>query len=157
MAKSVEKWECKCKARLPTVYGPLEMYYYQETTGERPGPAASRGQELFHLALVAAHSRLQSQSLEQVLPGETQQDRRVRGASLAERQESSKSEPVKDSFLCRIHSSCLTSETFTSTRCDCAEQLHSALQRIASDPSVNGILLYLNQEGRGIGLLDKLK
>jgi GTP cyclohydrolase II len=57
--------------------------------------------------------------------------------------------------LVRVHSQCLTGDVFTSERCDCRAQLEYSLRRIAKEPS--GVLLYLPQEGRGIGLLNKLK
>ncbi len=60
-------------------------------------------------------------------------------------------EPV----LCRVHSECLTGDIFGSKRCDCGEQLDSAMKMIAKEG--RGILLYMRQEGRGIGLLNKLK
>jgi 3,4-dihydroxy 2-butanone 4-phosphate synthase/GTP cyclohydrolase II len=57
--------------------------------------------------------------------------------------------------LVRVHSECLTGDVFHSLRCDCGEQLEHALQRIASEEC--GVLLYMAQEGRGIGLLNKLR
>ncbi len=55
--------------------------------------------------------------------------------------------------LCRVHSECLTGDVFASRRCDCGSQLHLAMQRIAQE---GGVVLYLRQEGRGIGLSAKL-
>jgi GTP cyclohydrolase II len=53
----------------------------------------------------------------------------------------------------RIHSECMTGDTFKSKRCDCGEQLDMAMQKIAEG---NGVLLYMRQEGRGIGIVNKL-
>jgi GTP cyclohydrolase II len=61
----------------------------------------------------------------------------------------------KGTPLVRVHSQCLTGDVFTSERCDCRAQLEYSLRKIAKAPS--GVLLYLPQEGRGIGLLNKLK
>jgi 3,4-dihydroxy 2-butanone 4-phosphate synthase/GTP cyclohydrolase II len=57
--------------------------------------------------------------------------------------------------LVRMHSKCLTGDVFGSTRCDCGWQLHSAMRRIAEEGC--GVVVYLDQEGRGIGLLNKLR
>jgi GTP cyclohydrolase II len=57
--------------------------------------------------------------------------------------------------LVRVHSQCLTGDVFTSERCDCRAQLEFSLRKLAKEPS--GLLLYLPQEGRGIGLINKLK
>lgn len=57
--------------------------------------------------------------------------------------------------LVRVHSKCLTGDVFHSARCDCGQQLHTAMERIAEEG--RGVLLYLNQEGRGIGLANKLR
>src|SRR5688572_1592585 len=59
-----------------------------------------------------------------------------------------------DKVLVRVHSQCLTGDIFSSARCDCGDQLHHALEMIAS--AGQGVLLYLRQEGRGIGLIHKL-
>jgi 3,4-dihydroxy 2-butanone 4-phosphate synthase/GTP cyclohydrolase II len=60
-----------------------------------------------------------------------------------------------DDVLVRVHSECLTGDVFHSLRCDCGEQLEHALSRIGAEE--RGVLLYMTQEGRGIGLLNKLK
>jgi 3,4-dihydroxy 2-butanone 4-phosphate synthase/GTP cyclohydrolase II len=60
-----------------------------------------------------------------------------------------------EAVLVRVHSKCLTGDVFASERCDCGPQLHAALHQI--DRAGKGVLLYLDQEGRGIGLANKLK
>src|SRR6476660_7182592 len=61
----------------------------------------------------------------------------------------------EDSVLVRMHSKCLTGDVFHSLRCDCGWQLHTAMQKIEKEG--RGAIVYLDQEGRGIGLLNKLK
>lgn len=60
-----------------------------------------------------------------------------------------------DPVLVRVHSSCATGDIFGSKRCDCGEQLHKAMQMIEKEG--RGVVVYLNQEGRGIGLMDKIR
>ncbi|MBO5031078.1 MAG: bifunctional 3,4-dihydroxy-2-butanone-4-phosphate synthase/GTP cyclohydrolase II [Lachnospiraceae bacterium] len=60
-----------------------------------------------------------------------------------------------ENVLCRVHSECLTGDVFHSSRCDCGEQLAKAMEMIEAEG--RGILLYMRQEGRGIGLLNKLR
>ncbi len=60
-----------------------------------------------------------------------------------------------EDVLTRVHSACLTGDLFHSARCDCGQQLHTAMQRIADQG--RGVLLYLDQEGRGIGLVNKIR
>ena len=60
-----------------------------------------------------------------------------------------------DTVLVRVHSSCITGDIFGSCRCDCGPQLHGAMNMV--EENGKGIVLYMNQEGRGIGLINKLK
>jgi len=62
---------------------------------------------------------------------------------------------IEEPVLVRVHSSCVTGDIFGSCRCDCGSQLHKAMQMIAKEGK--GCILYMNQEGRGIGLINKLK
>ena len=100
--------ECAAVAKLPTKYGELKAYGYQNIlNGEH------------HVALVKG----------EIGDGED--------------------------VLCRVHSECLTGDVFGSLRCDCGEQLAAAMEQIEKEG--RGILLYMRQEGRGIGLLNKLR
>jgi len=60
-----------------------------------------------------------------------------------------------ESILVRVHSSCMTGDTFGSMRCECGEQLHKSMEAIEKEGK--GVLVYMNQEGRGIGLMNKIK
>jgi 3,4-dihydroxy 2-butanone 4-phosphate synthase/GTP cyclohydrolase II len=62
---------------------------------------------------------------------------------------------IDEPVLVRVHSSCVTGDIFGSCRCDCGSQLHSAMEMV--DRAGKGVVLYMKQEGRGIGLLNKLK
>ena len=63
--------------------------------------------------------------------------------------------PIDEPVLVRVHSMCLTGDAFGSQRCDCGEQLDAAMRMI--DEEGSGIVLYMRQEGRGIGLVNKIK
>ena len=64
-------------------------------------------------------------------------------------------EKTEEAVLVRVHSQCVTGETLLSLRCDCREQLHESMKIIGEKGS--GVILYLNQEGRGIGLIEKIR
>jgi 3,4-dihydroxy 2-butanone 4-phosphate synthase/GTP cyclohydrolase II len=61
----------------------------------------------------------------------------------------------EDEVLVRVHSECLTGDTFGSERCDCGDQLHAAMKMV--EEAGKGVIVYMHQEGRGIGLVNKIK
>jgi 3,4-dihydroxy 2-butanone 4-phosphate synthase/GTP cyclohydrolase II len=63
--------------------------------------------------------------------------------------------PIEEDVLVRVHSQCLTGDAFASLRCDCGDQLHTAMERVQKEG--RGVVLYISQEGRGIGLANKLR
>ncbi|KAI2733083.1 hypothetical protein CBS147332_98 [Penicillium roqueforti] len=167
--------ECIVRARIPTTNG-AEMFlhlYHNDLDGKE------------HLAIVFGNN-IRSRSLDSVRPGETEMDRMIRGAYIGKlrpgRVSSRYDEHLAGSStpkqveppLVRIHSECYTGETAWSARCDCGEQLDEAarlmsfpVEDLASDAppevqslsshSTGGVIVYLRQEGRGIGLGEKLK
>jgi len=151
------------RARIPTTNG-AEMFLHLYTNDV---------DNKEHLAIVFGNN-IRSESLDRVREGETEMDRLVRGAYTGRlypgrttSKETSSATPAeaketkeekKQTPLVRIHSECYTGETVWSARCDCGEQLDEAA-RLMSLPSntAGGIIIYLRQEGRGIGLGEKLK
>lgn len=128
-----------------------------------------------HLAIVFG-STIRSQSLDAVREGETEWDRLARGAyrgrlypgrttsDMGGAPAGNTDEPERaiEPPLVRIHSECYTGETVWSARCDCGEQLDEAARLMSQAPSPTetspgGVIIYLRQEGRGIGLSEKLK
>ncbi|KAG7694480.1 hypothetical protein KL930_003799 [Ogataea haglerorum] len=158
--------ECVARARIPTTQGPeIFLHLYSNNVDNKE-----------HLAIVFGED-IRSKSLFKRRPGETQHDRMTRGAyvgklrpgrDVADRDdvlgielkfdedgnmvnETKLQEPV----LVRIHSECYTGETAWSARCDCGEQFDEA-GRLMGEKG-HGCIVYLRQEGRGIGLGEKLK
>ncbi|CAN8105606.1 unnamed protein product [Discula destructiva] len=156
--------ECIVRARIPTVAGTeMFLHLYANDVDSKE-----------HLAIVFGEN-IRSKSLDAPRPGETESDRMVRGAyigrlfpgrttsgmmtdSAPSGQQQPPQQQQQDISLVRIHSECYTGETAWSARCDCGEQLDEAA-RLMSLPSnkAGGIIIYLRQEGRGIGLGEKLK
>lgn len=144
---------CVSRARIPTTTGTeMFLHLYRNDVDEKE-----------HLAIVFGDD-IHSQSLFAPRPGETEQDRMTRGAYTGKlypgRLNSGDSEDSQDSglqrdVLCRIHSECYTGETAWSARCDCGEQLDEASRLMSAEG--HGVIVYLRQEGRGIGLAEKLK
>lgn len=162
--------ECIVRARIPTVTGTeMFLHLYANDVDNKE-----------HLAIVFGED-IRSQSLDAPRHGETETDRMVRGAYVGRlfpgrttsgmmsnahadaspdggAPATSCAPSQQDIPLVRIHSECYTGETAWSARCDCGEQLDEAA-RLMSLPSnkAGGIIIYLRQEGRGIGLGEKLK
>jgi GTP cyclohydrolase II len=123
-----------------------------------------------HLAIVFGNE-IRSRSLDAPREGETEMDRLIRGAysgrlypgrttsklSNVNGKPADNGEKQKDPPLVRIHSECYTGETVWSARCDCGEQLDEAARLMSMPGSGGGVIIYLRQEGRGIGLGEKLK
>ena len=116
------------EADLPTAYGPFRLYVYRRVNPASAGsPAGSPGNDAgSDTAPVEEHMA--------IVRGDIS-----RGSSV----------------LCRVHSECWTSEVIGSLKCDCREQLDSALEKIAAEGA--GVVVYLRQEGRGIGLGNKIR
>ena len=153
---------CVVRARIPTVTGAeMFLHLYQNNVDEKE-----------HLAIVFGNN-IRSRSLDAPRPGETEMDRMIRGAytgRLHPGRTSSRNDPeshpstsvpvnqvIQSSPLVRIHSECYTGETAWSARCDCGEQLDEAARLMSLPLSSGGVIVYLRQEGRGIGLMEKLK
>ncbi|KAI8822122.1 GTP cyclohydrolase II-domain-containing protein [Fimicolochytrium jonesii] len=138
---------CEVRTRLPSEFGGechVHMYSNNKDNEE-------------HLALVYGEE-IQSASLEEMRSDDTPEERMLRGVRFVDgvSQEGDARQRMKTTPpLVRIHSCCFTGETLGSLRCDCAEQLKEAMRMMAEEGS--GIVLYLNQEGRGIGLKEKLR
>ncbi|CCJ28722.1 unnamed protein product [Pneumocystis jirovecii] len=153
-SSSLPKVECIVRARIPMASGVHHfLHLYHNNTDKKE-----------HLAIVFG-DRIQSTSLHRVKNGETESDRMIRGAYNGKlypgrRFSTEKSVEDKSSLfpkipLVRIHSECYTGETTWSVRCDCGEQLEEARQLMTLEGE--GVIVYLRQEGRGIGLQEKLK
>ncbi|RKF62456.1 putative GTP cyclohydrolase-2 [Erysiphe neolycopersici] len=158
--------KCVVRARIPTTIGStgtdMFLHLYQNSEDSKE-----------HLAIVFGNS-IRSRSLDRVREGETEMDRLIRGAYVGrlypgrttsdvpgEAKDLNKHEGKKESPLVRIHSECYTGETVWSARCDCGEQLDEAARLMSvptnDNPHPSGVIIYLRQEGRGIGLGEKLK
>ncbi|KAL9127942.1 MAG: hypothetical protein Q9217_003278 [Psora testacea] len=157
---------CIVRARIPTVTGAeMFLHLYQNNVDDKE-----------HLAIVFGSS-IRSQSLDAPRPGETELDRMIRGAYIGRLHPgriSSRYDPLSPETqhsdavvgtpridttppLVRIHSECYTGETAWSARCDCGEQLDEAARLMSLPSCSGGVIVYLRQEGRGIGLGEKLK
>ena len=147
--------ECLVRARIPTTSGTeIWLHLYTNSFDNKE-----------HLAIVFG-GRIRSTSLDRVRPGESEMDRMIRGAYTGRLYpgRTDSHDPAADSEvmvgqlevpLVRIHSECYTGEIAWSARCDCGEQLDEAARMMSE--TGEGVIVYLRQEGRGIGLGEKLK
>jgi GTP cyclohydrolase II len=129
---------CRVATRIPYKDGTITLLLYTTPLDNKE-----------HLAIVVG-SRIASKSLNAMQPGETDMDRIIRGATQTTTAADWSRPP-----LVRVHSECFTGEVLGSQRCDCGEQLNEAIRHMQQEG--DGVLIYLRQEGRGIGLLDKLR
>ncbi|CAG8671423.1 13209_t:CDS:2, partial [Racocetra fulgida] len=151
--KSPLSVECLVRARIPTNTGEFFLHVYRNNKDGKEHLAAVYGDDI------------RSKSLDASRPNESEMDRIVRGAytgKLRPGQTRSNESDIPIVYsklhpppLVRIHSECFTGETLKSARCDCGEQLEEARRLIQSEG--RGVVIYLRQEGRGIGLADKLR
>ncbi|CAG8577578.1 96_t:CDS:2 [Funneliformis caledonium] len=152
--KNTVKIECQVRARIPTSTGEFFLHLYRSELDNKE-----------HLAIVYGDD-IRSNSLDASRPGESEMDRIIRGAYKGRLKpgqrsvETSNADPKVSTVqfpppLVRIHSECFTGETIHSVRCDCGEQLDEAMRLIKLEG--RGVIIYLRQEGRGIGLADKLR
>jgi GTP cyclohydrolase II len=172
--------KCMARTRIPTPYGPVFLHLYKNSVDEKEHLAIVADSAQLEAKPDASISPLfiRSKSLEaRWSDDETELDRLTRGAyvgrltpsvhipSIAPQQLHRTSDSVAPSGalppFVRIHSECFTGETIGSMRCDCGEQLDEALRLISLPPSATspgrGAIIYLRQEGRGIGLLSKIR
>ena len=171
LLQTLPEVNCVVRARIPTVTGAeMFLHLYQNNIDNKE-----------HLAIVFG-PHIRSKTMDAPRPGETERDRMIRGAytgrlhpgrissrmdsqSLGGRAEGPTSDSSslinqsasKSAPLVRIHSECYTGETAWSARCDCGEQLDEAARLMSLPSSTGGVIVYLRQEGRGIGLGEKLK
>lgn len=159
LLETLPEVECAVRARIPTVSG-TEMFLHLYTNNV---------DNKEHLAIVFGN-HIRSKSLDAPRENETEMDRMIRGAytgrlrpgrttSAVEAESAQQHEETPEITgppLVRIHSECYTGETAWSARCDCGEQLDEAARLMSLNPN-GGVIIYLRQEGRGIGLGEKLK
>ena len=154
--------QCVVRARIPMTSGTeMFLHLYKNNVDSKE-----------HLAIVFG-GHIRSKSLDAPRPGETEMDRMIRGAytgrlfpgrttsgmlSEARGEIGQGGTKLPGPALVRIHSECYTGETAWSARCDCGEQLDEAARLMTLPGNDNGgVIIYLRQEGRGIGLGEKLK
>lgn len=163
--------KCQVRTRIPTPHGHVYLFLYHNNVDQKEHLAfvADSAQLASQPGDVAASNRpfIRSHTLDSVWrTGETEMERIVRGAYTGRlgpecqvpSSPSTSKAPLDDDSeppMVRIHSECFTGETIGSQRCDCGEQLDEAFRLITT--AGRGVVVYLRQEGRGIGLLEKMR
>jgi GTP cyclohydrolase II len=156
LLETLPEVKCVVRARIPTVAGgEMFLHLYTNNVDNKE-----------HLAIVFG-KHIRSKSLDAPVEGETELDRMIRGAytdtlfpgrTTSGMAAGPEHAPSNEPPLVRIHSECYTGETAWSARCDCGEQLDEAARLMSLPTNTSGgIIIYLRQEGRGIGLGEKLK
>ncbi|KAI0722742.1 GTP cyclohydrolase II-domain-containing protein [Earliella scabrosa] len=178
--------KCMARTRVPTPHGPVFLHLYHNNRDNKEHLAIVVDPVQLQEDVPSLAPAIRSRTLDAVWSeSETQMDRITRGAYVGRLSKDSQKPsppppthradaPVSDAIpspLIRIHSECFTGETIGSMRCDCGEQLDEAIRQIAqpitvpspSDPTQTvtipgrGAVIYMRQEGRGIGLLSKIR
>ncbi|KAI0677350.1 GTP cyclohydrolase II-domain-containing protein [Trametes maxima] len=176
--------KCVARTRVPTPHGPVFLHLYHNNRDNKEHLAIVVDPAQLQEDSAGLAPSIRSRTLDAVWPNETEMDRITRGAYVGRLSPKSQTPsrpgqqrtdlPNSDVIPCplvRIHSECFTGETIGSMRCDCGEQLDEAIRQISqpitipspSDPSRSvtipgrGAVIYMRQEGRGIGLLSKIR
>lgn len=174
--------KCMARTRVPTPHGPVFLHLYHNNRDNKEHLAfVVDPAQLSDSSISPSTVHIRSRSLEAVWSNaETEMDRIIRGAYRGRLSKSFQraSHPLDHSSaspqhnrdipppLIRIHSECFTGETMGSMRCDCGEQLDEAIRQISQPIPIHpgrgsmpgrGAVIYLRQEGRGIGLLSKIR
>ncbi|KAH7343950.1 GTP cyclohydrolase II-domain-containing protein [Rhizoctonia solani] len=170
--------QCKARTRIPTPHGPAFLHLYHNNWDAKEHMAIVIDPAQLNQDEPMPLPPIRSQSLDAVWrEGETETERIVRGAYVGRLSANTVNPSTSASYnrhtpegvpapLVRIHSECFTGETIGSMRCDCGEQLDEAMRLIAQPmriPSTGqavpgrGAVVYMRQEGRGIGLLEKIR
>ncbi|RKO85213.1 GTP cyclohydrolase II-domain-containing protein [Blyttiomyces helicus] len=136
---------CEVRTRIPSEFGgSCYLHLYTNSWDQEE-----------HMAIVYGET-IRSRTLDEVRPGDTDRERLLRGAKPFQASPAVSASASADSPpLTRIHSCCFTGEALGSLRCDCAEQLQQAMRLMGEEGK--GVVLYLKQEGRGIGLREKMR
>jgi 3,4-dihydroxy 2-butanone 4-phosphate synthase/GTP cyclohydrolase II len=151
------------RVQLPTLWGNFELVCYQSQVDPDPHLALTKGLVWARPGSRAAQTQMTNDGmtndeLKEAASAFPHSSFAIRHSSFRPGQAQENEEvpqPIEEPVLVRVHSECLTGDTFGSLRCDCGAQFQAALEQIEAQG--RGVLLYMRQEGRGIGIVNKLK